>query len=229
MGPGGMDADRIREIMGEAPACPRKGRGTSGNDIMRPARKSGPMQPSVYGEEYLHGIAGVQRRSLHIPAALHRKLSILAGASRNGTVTLEGFINHLVSRHLEEYRETVEMILVVSTIPSAYTYSSCCCSVFCDFMFREANLKRDKNGTKPQENKVRNTIELHAPTVGITLSCTKVQICPVKSEQFYLFLSLTNTFSDYCTTRDNTSTFYILVYPFSEYVYVKQCFHSFGQ
>ena len=111
-------------------------------------------------------------------------------------------------------------LLVVSTIPSAYTYSSCCCSVFCDFMFREANLKRDKNGTKPQENKVRNTIELHAPTVGITLSCTKVQICPVKSEQFYLFLSLTNTFSDYCTTRDNTSTFYIPVYPFSEYIVV---------
>ena len=120
-------------------------------------------------------------------------------------------------------------ILVVSTILSAYTYSSCCCSVFYNFMFRETNLKRDKNGTKPQENKVRNTIELHAPTVGITFSCTKVQICPVKNEQFYLFLSLTNTFSDYCTTRDNTSTFYIPVYPFSEYVYVKQCFHSFGQ
>ena len=48
---------------------------------------------------------------LHIPAALHRKLSILAGASRNGKVTLEGFINHLVSRHLEEYRETTDMIL----------------------------------------------------------------------------------------------------------------------
>ena len=70
IGLGGMDADRIREIMGEAPACPRKRRGTSGNDIIRPARKNGPMQPSVYGEEYLHGIAGVQRRSLHIPAAL---------------------------------------------------------------------------------------------------------------------------------------------------------------
>ena len=110
MGPGGMDADRIREIMGEAPACPRQGRGTSGNDIMRPARKNGPMQPSVYGDEYLNGIASVQRRSLHIPATLHRKLSILAGAS-NGKVTLEGFINHLVSRHLEEYRETVDMIL----------------------------------------------------------------------------------------------------------------------
>ena len=81
IGLGGMDADRIREIMGEAPACPRKRRGTSGNDIIRPARKNGPMQPSVYGEEYLHGIAGVQRRSLHIPAAL------------------------------EEYRETAEMIL----------------------------------------------------------------------------------------------------------------------
>ena len=33
-GPGGMGAERIREIMGEAPACPRKGHGTSGNDIM---------------------------------------------------------------------------------------------------------------------------------------------------------------------------------------------------
>ena len=80
IGLGGMDADRIREIMGEAPACPRKRRGMSGNDIIR-------------------------------PAALHRKLSILAGASRNGKVTLEGFINHLVSRHLEEYRETTDMIL----------------------------------------------------------------------------------------------------------------------
>ena len=110
MGPGGMDADRIREIMGEAPACPRKRRGMSGNDIIRPARKNGPMQPSVYGDEYLNGIASVQRRSLHIPATLHRKLSILAGAS-NGKVTLEGFINHLVSRHLEEYRETTDMIL----------------------------------------------------------------------------------------------------------------------
>ena len=117
IGLGGMDADRIREIMGEAPACPRKRRGTSGNDIIRPARKNGPMQPSVYGEEYLHGIAGVQRRSLHIPAALHRKLSILAGASRNGKVTLEGFINHLVSRHLEEYRETIEHNLKVNNFP----------------------------------------------------------------------------------------------------------------
>lgn len=46
IGLGGMDADRIREIMGEAPACPRKRRGTSGNDIIRPARKNGPM-PTV--------------------------------------------------------------------------------------------------------------------------------------------------------------------------------------
>mgnify|MGYP003227211945 CR=1 FL=1 len=79
--PVGMDADRIREIMGKAPACPRERRGTFGNDIIRTARKNAPMQPSVYGEEYLHGIAGVRRRSLHIPAALHRKLSIL-GESR---------------------------------------------------------------------------------------------------------------------------------------------------
>lgn len=95
-GPGGMDTEHIRGIMGEAPARPR------GN---------GPVQPSLYGDEYLNGIASVQRRSLHIPATLHRKLSILAGASENGKVTLEGFINHLVSRHLEEYKEIARIIL----------------------------------------------------------------------------------------------------------------------
>ena len=94
--PGGMDAENIRGIMGENPARPRE---------------NGPVQPSLYGDEYLNGIASVQRRSLHIPATLHRKLSILAGASENGKVTLEGFINHLVSRHLEEYKETAKMIL----------------------------------------------------------------------------------------------------------------------
>ena len=87
-------------------------------DVERPGRhsyashkeKSPPCSRTVYGTEYLHGIAGMQRRSLQYPAALHRKLSVLTGASRNGKVTLEGFINHLVSRHLE-IRETVEMIL----------------------------------------------------------------------------------------------------------------------
>ncbi len=88
----------------------RNGRGAhpwdNGGSPCRSPSGTGAVQPSVYGDEYLHGIASVQRRSLHIPAALHRKLSILAGASENGKVTLEGFINHLVSRHLEEYRET---------------------------------------------------------------------------------------------------------------------------
>lgn len=95
------------------------------------------------------------------------------------------------------------------------------------------SVRQISNGTKTGQNhrKIRSGTLLNFMHLQwcITLSCTKVQICPVKTEQFYLFLSLTNTFSDYCTTRDNTSTFYIPVYPFSEYVYVKQCFHSFGQ
>lgn len=58
-GPGGMDAEHICGIMGEAPTQPRW---------------NGAVQPSLYGDEYLNGIASVQRRSLHIPATLHRKL-----------------------------------------------------------------------------------------------------------------------------------------------------------
>ncbi len=41
---------RTASVRSWGSAClSRKRRGTSGNDIIRPARKNGPMQPSVYG------------------------------------------------------------------------------------------------------------------------------------------------------------------------------------
>lgn len=99
-------------------------------------------------------------------------------------------------------------LLVVSPILLIFTDTNRYHSANCDFVFRDSNLKRDKNGTKPHENKVKTTFDRHAPLDGITLSLAKVQICPVKNERFYLFLSSTIVFPHSCITRDNTNAFY---------------------
>lgn len=81
-------------------------------------------------------------------------------------------------------------------------------SMFCNFIFRETNLKRDKNGTKPQENKVKNTFDRQAPLGSINLSSAKVRICPNIYTRNSLFLSFTIAFLKSYTTKDNTNDFY---------------------
>lgn len=80
--------------------------------------------------------------------------------------------------------------------------------MFCNFIFRETNLKRDKNGTKPQENKVKNTFDRQAPLGSINLSSAKVRICPNIDTRNSLFLSFTIAFLKSYTTKDNTNDFY---------------------
>ena len=99
-------------------------------------------------------------------------------------------------------------LLVDSPTLPIFVFANHYYSAFCSFVFREINLKRDKNGTKPQENKVKNTFDRQAPLGSINLSSTKVQICPDKNEEILLFLLFTITFIKSCTTVDNTSTFY---------------------
>lgn len=99
-------------------------------------------------------------------------------------------------------------LLVVSSILPIFKFANYYYSAFCKFPFRETNLKRDKNGTKPQKNKVKNTFDRQAPLGSINLSSAKVQICPDKSEEIFLFLSFTMIFAKSCTTADNTSGFY---------------------
>lgn len=47
-------------------------------------------------------------------------------------------------------------LLVVSAFLRFLLYSIICKSDICDFPFSETNPRRDKNGTKPQENKIKN-------------------------------------------------------------------------
>lgn len=106
------------------------------------------------------------------------------------------------------------LVLVVSPILLIFMITNRYHSANCNFMFRDSNLKRDKNGTKPQENKVKTTFDRHAPSGDITLSFAKVRICPVKNDCFYLFSLYTITFFVSYNTKDNTSPLLYTSLPF---------------
>ena len=69
------------------------------------------MQPSVYGKEYLHALRACSVGHCIFPPPCTGNCPSWREPRETGRSRLEGFINHLVSRHLEEYRETVDMIL----------------------------------------------------------------------------------------------------------------------
>lgn len=77
--------------------------------------------------------------------------------------------------------------LVDSQVLSVFVLTSCCCSTFCIFVFRKTNPGRDKNGTKPRENKAKNSFDRQAPfglhhlvaCKGTKLSRQKRKILPI--------------------------------------------------
>ena len=107
-------------------------------------------------------------------------------------------------------------LLVVTPNKSVFASAIGCRSADCNLLFRKANPKRDKNGTKPQENKAKTFSDRHAPSGSIILSRAKVRICPVKSEKFFLFLSSSIHFPYAVVTADNTNAFYTPGCPFAD-------------
>lgn len=55
--------------------------------------------------EFLHGIRSEKRKSLHIDAGLHHQLSSLIWAVGCGDITMEGLVNYLLTRHIEEHKD----------------------------------------------------------------------------------------------------------------------------
>lgn len=49
-------------------------------------------------------------------------------------------------------------LLVVSAFLPFFLLLTICKTEFCKILFRETNPKRDKNGTEPQENKIKNAL-----------------------------------------------------------------------
>lgn len=84
-------------------------------------------------------------------------------------------------------------LLVVAVTNSPKHDFNRCKSVIYKFLSRDQKSARDKNGTKPRKNKVKNTLPKY-PLWNTSVSFAKVQICPLKNEGKSLFLSFTTHF-----------------------------------
>jgi|GEM_PF-6455135 hypothetical protein len=62
-------------------------------------------------------------------------------------------------------------LLVVSAFLCFLSLAALCKTATCKILFRETNPGRDKNGTKPQENKVKNASSLTSLAVDFSFLC----------------------------------------------------------
>lgn len=62
-------------------------------------------------------------------------------------------------------------LLVVSENPPLFGYPTACKPITCEFLFRETNPRRDKNGTEPQENKIKNALLRISVSEYLLLRC----------------------------------------------------------
>lgn len=62
-------------------------------------------------------------------------------------------------------------LLVVSAFLHFLLFATLCKSVTCKFLLREKNPRRDKNGTKPQENKIKNASSPTSLVVDFSFLC----------------------------------------------------------
>lgn len=62
-------------------------------------------------------------------------------------------------------------LLVVSENPPLFGYPTACKPITCEILFRETNPRRDKNGTEPQENKIKNALLRISVSEYLLLRC----------------------------------------------------------
>lgn len=88
-----------------------------------------------------------------------------------GTPSLLGvYFKDLVNRVIDQ-REKSKAVLVVSAFLHFPPFATLCKPTTCEILFRETNPKRDKNGTKSQENKIKNASSPTSLVVDFSFLC----------------------------------------------------------
>ena len=113
-------------------------------------------------------------------------------------------------------------LLVVSENLPLFGYSTAYKPITYKILFRETNPRRDKNGTEPQENKIKNAL------LRISASEYLLQICPVKNESKRIKFTSIVHFLFSCTTMDNTNRFLPRLDGLAPKSRVKICFVASG-
>ena len=89
------------------------------------------------------------------------------------------------------------LLVVAVTNPPKYSFNRCK-SVTCKFLFRDTKSARDKNGTKPRKNKVKNTLPEISLVEYLCFVCKGTNLSLEKRGEIPISL-IHNSFSYHCT------------------------------
>lgn len=81
-------------------------------------------------------------------------------------------------------------------------------SITSNFCLSPIFLRRDKNGTKPENIISKNTFEPIKSFAEHCFAAAKVLFCPVKNEGKSINLLFCGVFVDLCGTKDNTNAIF---------------------
>lgn len=87
-----------------------------------------------------------------------------------------------------------------------FGYPTACNPITYKILFRETNSRRDKNGTEPQENKIKNALLRISVSEYLLLRCKGTNLSRqkrIKTHKVHIY----STFLFSCTTVDNTNRF----------------------
>ena len=89
------------------------------------------------------------------------------------------------------------LLVVAVTNPPKYSFNRCK-SATCKFLFRDTKSARDKNGTKPRKNKVKNTLPEISLVEYLCFVCKGTNLSLEKRGEIPISL-IHNSFSYHCT------------------------------
>lgn len=97
-----------------------------------------------------------------------------------------GVIN-LIYKRLKQRNNAVR-ILVVSAFLHFPLFTTLCKSATCKILFHEKNPRRDKNGTKPQENKIKNASSPSSLVMDFSFLCKGTILSREKQAKSYKYV-----------------------------------------
>lgn len=79
-------------------------------------------------------------------------------------------------------------LLVVSAFLHFHLFTTLCKSATCKILFHEKNPRRDKNGTKPQENKIKNASSPTSLVMDFSFLCKGTILSREKQAKSYKYV-----------------------------------------
>lgn len=114
-----------------------------------------------------------------------------------------GVIN-LIYKRLKQRNNAVR-ILVVSAFQCFLTLKTICNSTTCKILFRKPNPRRDKSGTKPQENKIKNASSPTSLVMDFSFLCKGTILSREKQTKSYKY-TVNQTFIPHRHFREDTAS-----------------------